>query len=302
MTGSHRSGSTWVGRTLARAPGLVYVEEPFHPRHRPGICRARPAYWYQYVCAENEDEGGWRQALKGTLTLRYDLFAELPALRTPRDAGRLLRDWGRFAAGRRRGDRALMKDPLAFFSTPWIADRFGSRVLVLTRHPAAFASSLMRLEWDFDFGNWLDQPLLMRDLLAPFRHELEAFRAAPGDRIEQAALCWRVIAEVTSRWQEEHPDWLFRTHEELSLNPLHAYEGLFSALDLPFEDHARAALEAGTGGGNPAEAPTGVVHALKRDSRSNVRSWTKRLSAEDVARLRDAVAPVADRFYGEESW
>jgi Sulfotransferase family len=307
VTGSHRSGSTWVGRTLARAPGVVYVEEPFHPGHRPGICRARPSRWYHYVCRENEDQGGWRRALERTLGLRYDLAAELPALgglrdTGPRDIGRLARDWGRFTLGRWRGGRALMKDPIAFFSTPWIAERFGAQVVVLTRHPAAFASSLKRLDWTFDFGNWLDQPLLVRDQLGPWRAELEAFRAAPGDVIDQAALCWKVIAGVTRRWEEEHPNWHFRTHEQLSREPVNEYRGLFEALGLPFSEAIAQALEVSTRADNPAEAPSGTAHALKRDSRANISNWKTRLDADEVRRLRDGVGEAAEHFYGQEDW
>ena len=40
VTGSHRSGTTWVGQILGLAPGLCYLHEPFKPcwdppRHSP---------------------------------------------------------------------------------------------------------------------------------------------------------------------------------------------------------------------------------------------------------------------------
>ncbi len=130
-----------------------------------------------------------------------------------------------------------MKDPIAFFSAPWIANRFDARVIVLTRHPAAFASSLVRLNWTFDFTNWLNQPLLMRDLLNPFRNELETAVAGDLDVVAQASLCWKVIASVTRRWEEEHPEWTFRTHEELSQNPVSEFESLFAFAGLQYEEH-----------------------------------------------------------------
>ena len=40
VTGSPRSGSTWVGNVLALAPGAGYIHEPFNRRHPPGLCRA----------------------------------------------------------------------------------------------------------------------------------------------------------------------------------------------------------------------------------------------------------------------
>ena len=49
VTGTHRSGSTWVGNVLGLAPGTGYVHEPFHCRCQPGICRAHFPHWFQYV-------------------------------------------------------------------------------------------------------------------------------------------------------------------------------------------------------------------------------------------------------------
>ena len=36
VTGAHRSGTTWVGKMLALAPGVGYVHEPFNPRFSAG--------------------------------------------------------------------------------------------------------------------------------------------------------------------------------------------------------------------------------------------------------------------------
>src|SRR5882672_1880226 len=54
VTGAHRSGSTWVGRMIARSPTIRYIHEPFNPdAFKPGICAARFEREFTYVCAEN---------------------------------------------------------------------------------------------------------------------------------------------------------------------------------------------------------------------------------------------------------
>ena len=302
VTGSHRSGSTWVGRTLARSATVTYINEPFHPRSQAGVCRTRPAHWYEYVCSENENQRGWRDSLGKTLSLKYDLGAGARAIRVPRDVGRLCRDWSVFTLSRLTGGRALLKDPIAFFSTPWIADRFDARVIVLTRHPAAFASSLVRLNWTFDFTHWLNQPLLMRDLLSPFRNELEMAVTENLDTVAQASLCWKIIASVTKKWEEEHPEWMFRTHEELSRDPVSEFEDLFAFAGLKYENHIQSAIVRNTRKGNPAEAPSGHADALRRDSRANVKNWKHRLDPSQVARIRDSVGEIAEHFFDEHSW
>lgn len=300
VTGSHRCGSTWVGKTLCRAPGLAYLDEPFHMNHRPGPCRASWDHWYAYLTEENA--GPFDAALADTLAHRYSYGAEWKSLRSPRDVGRMLRDAGRAAGRRRRAERPLMKDPIAFFSAPWLARRFGMQVVVLVRHPAAFASSLKRLDWRFDFRNWLDQDLLMRDWLGPWRDQLEAAASSGGDVIEEAALCWNVIYEVAERMRQAHPDWLFLTHEELSMEPLTKFGELFEHLGVPFDPSIQEWLRSTTGADNPAEAPQGTAHALSRDSRANVRNWTKRLDADEVRRLRSATEAVTHVWYGDSAW
>jgi len=287
---------------LARSPSIAYVEEPFHPNHRPGVCPASPEHWYQYVTEENQAQTGYDAALQRTTTWRYSWGAELRALRSPRDVGRMLRDWSRFRAARGRGARALLKDPIAFFSAPWIARRFGSQVVVLTRHPAAFASSLKRLAWHFDVENWLAQPLLMEEVLAPWEDDLRRAKQDPGDVLDQAALVWRILALVTKDYQEAHPDWLFLRHEDLSLEPLEEYRRLFQNLGIPFDAAVEQALRETTSGDNPAEAPQGQAHALRRDSRANIANWKTRLSPEEVDRVRAGVEDAVALYYRDDEW
>ena len=52
VTGINRSGTTWVGQTLARAPGVALVYEPFSPRHRRGILRAPTPAWFTYISGD----------------------------------------------------------------------------------------------------------------------------------------------------------------------------------------------------------------------------------------------------------
>src|SRR5438105_11589923 len=93
VTGSHRSGTTWVGRVLAASPsGMGYIWEPFNPRHRPGTFPVRFPHYFHYVTAENA--AGCERALADTLAFRYRPAAELHSLRGPRDAARMARDWG----------------------------------------------------------------------------------------------------------------------------------------------------------------------------------------------------------------
>jgi hypothetical protein len=46
VTGIHRSGSTWVGQTIAQSPDVIYIAEPFHPTSPPGNCDLERDHWF----------------------------------------------------------------------------------------------------------------------------------------------------------------------------------------------------------------------------------------------------------------
>jgi hypothetical protein len=56
--------------------------------------------------------------MRDALAFRYRPLAEARALRTAKDAGRMMRDMARSSRLRRAGAIALCKDPIAVFSWP----------------------------------------------------------------------------------------------------------------------------------------------------------------------------------------
>jgi hypothetical protein len=289
---------------LARAPGVLYVHEPFNLLYRPsrGVCDVRPAHWFVHVTAENE--APYLRALGNTIDLRYDWLAAARSVTSLASARRLRAEHRLFRRHRRAGSVALVKDPLAFFSAEWLAARFGVNVVVLVRHPAAFASSLKLLNWSHPFSHFLAQPRLMDTLLRPFAAEVEAFAAAERPVLDQAVLVWRLIYHTALEYRRRHPDWSFVRHEDLSRDPAGGFRDLFARLGLAFTEEARRAVEAYSGPHNPAQPAVhiGPDAALRRDSAANLSNWRRRLTAAEVARVRDGVGPLADHFYGETEW
>lgn len=298
VTGAHRSGSTWVGRMLSFAPGVTYIHEPFSILHRPGICDARFTHWFPYICGDNE--GPYIAPIRDMLNFRYRVGAEALATRSARDAGRLVRDWARFWQARRRRERPLVKDPIAVFSAEWLWASFDIAPVVMVRHPAAFASSLMRLQWSHPFQDFLDQPLLLRDVLSPFEQEVREFAAWEHPIVDQSILLWKLIHHAIALYRERHPDWLFVRHEDLARDPIEGFARIFDKLGLTFDASAESQIRAHSDPSNPTEvAEAGVV---KRDSRSSISTWRSRLSAEEIERVREGVGAVAGEFYSPSDW
>jgi Sulfotransferase family len=300
VTGINRSGTTWVGQTLARAPRVALLYEPFSPNHRRGIFRQATPEWFTYVRAD--PSGRLAADLRRMLGFRYSYAAELPRIRSLRDAGRMVRDAARFARWRREGRRPLVKDPIAVLAAPWLARELDMQVVVTIRHPAAYASSMLRLGWTHDFSGFLRQPGLVDELVPSLRGDIEAMARRPGGILDQAALLWNIVHTVIDTYRRDHPDWIFVRHEDLSAAPADGFRDLFGRLGVELTPDVERYVAETTAAGNPAEAGRGVVHELRRDSRAASRTWHDRLSPEEAARVRARTEAVASAFYGVEDW
>ncbi|HEX8991720.1 MAG TPA: sulfotransferase [Anaerolineales bacterium] len=298
VTGAHRTGTTWVGRMLAANPATAYISEPLNVLHRPGVMRARVVHWYTYINQENEAE--YLPSLMETLRYRYHLPAELLSLRSGHDFLRMCRDVSIFLRGGLFHLRPLLKDPFAVFSLPWFVQRLGCEVVVTVRHPAGFASSLKRLNWPFDFRDLLAQPLLMRDQLEPYRGRMESM--PDDDIIGQASLLWAMIYGSVQTVCRELPAVRVVRHEDLSIDPVPGFRDLYGELGLAFTPGVERRILDSSSAENPAELSRKRVHSTRLDSRANLHNWKRRLSAEEVARIRQLTEEVARDYYPEVDW
>jgi hypothetical protein len=298
VTGTHRSGTTWVGKMLAADAMTAYISEPLNVLHRPGVYRVKVDHWYPYVCEDNGNE--YLPAFQELLEFDYHLWDEIRSLRSRKDFLRMGRDFLIFYNGLMRGQRALLKDPFAVFSMPWFAKHLNCKVVITVRHPAAFASSLKRLNWPFDFQNLLDQPLLMRDHLELYRDEMQSMK--PDDIIGQAALLWKMIYYSVHATCERNPDFIVVRHEDLSRDPVPGYRDLYKLLDLAFTSRVEKTILNSSNSENPVELSRKKIHGFKLDSRANIDIWKKRLSVEEVDRIHKMTEEISALYYSEAEW
>lgn len=283
ITGSHRCGSTWLANMLDLSGNTLLAHEPFNIRPRSYALGGLARHWFTY-------------APELPQAAALEAFDRVLQRKTSKVFPR--REAQHWLAPLRRG-RLIVKDPIASLSSEWLAHNFDLEVIVLIRHPAAFAASLKRLGWDFPFEHFLEQELLMRDHLEPYRGELES---PPEDIASQAALVWKCLYSVLLRYVERNPGWLAKTHEQLSYNPASELREMYEMFGLDWSAGAESQVEDHTRAGNPSAAPRGVVHQMKRDSAANTTSWKNILTETEAARVRESVREVSDRYYPEESW
>jgi hypothetical protein len=168
----------------------------------------------------------------------------------------------------------------------------------MVRHPAAFASSLKRLNWLFDFQDLLGQPLLMRDQLEPYRRAMESIK--PDDVIGQAALLWTLIYRSVHATRETNPDFIIVRHEDLSRDPIPVYREMYKTLGLEYTARVEKFILNSSSSENPKESSK--VHNFKLDSRGVIEGWKKRMTPEEIARVHDLTREVSPLYYSDAEW
>lgn len=303
ITGSHRSGSTWVGKIISESPSVAYIHEPFNPGNllSIGISKAKFDYWFTYIC--NENELNFYHEIKNTINFNYNLLTELKRVRQLKQLKRIVREYLKNLQYKYYQMRPLIKDPIALLSTEWLQSKFNMDTVVLIRHPAAFASSIKRWNWSFPFKDFLEQPLLIKNYLYYFENEIKDHVNQEHDILEQAILLWKILHFRILQYQKKYindPNWIFLRHEDLSRQPLLNFRTLFDFLSLEFTESIQNSIKRYSSSNNPTEGKT--VHALERNSQANIKKWKTDLTPKEINKIREKVEDISCHFYSDQDW
>jgi hypothetical protein len=299
LTGSHRSGSTWAGKMLSLSPEVGYIHEPFNPAIKGGVLDRYMDTWFKRI---NVDESGeYVDLIARVIEYHYPYFRNLRECRTLQDLARVHREQYRFFTYKKNDCRPLVKDPIALLSAEWLEQTFDMRVVVLVRHPAAFCASLKRMQWNFDFNEFLLQPNLMNELFLPFSEVIEEYAGSIKTPVEQGALLWNVFHYAIDQYRQLHPDWIFCRHEDLSQDPVFEFKALYTRLELEFSPDIESKILASTSQRSPRAKGTDKYH-LQRDSRENITSWKSCLSESEIKFVKSNTEAISSLFYSDSEW
>lgn len=269
VTGMVRCGSSWVGRVLAGGAGTRYVYEPFNPSWSPQL----KTHWRQFTYLGENDPAPARLA-----SVADAAFAGRQGLKL---RGRALYR-GYLWSTLRPARRVLVKDPTACLASPWLHAHHQPRMVLITRHPCGFASSIDLHGWQVRLRTLLRQPRLMDDHLGAFEDLM--VRAEKDDWLRLGAF-WAAVHLVLGKWWQRHPDWTCVRYEDLCREPHAAFARLADNCGLAFS--ARALANTVSGKGDPADSGT-----TRRDSTGMQDVWRQRLSPMQI----DAVMGMVQAF------
>jgi len=302
VTGSHRSGTTWVGDIISNSDEVLYVHEPFNLANHSNDSKLPFKYWYAYV-SKNRPKA-YQDKVRKYLETFYEfklsnLINEITNLRSRRS----MRWFWKGIIGVRLRKRIVFKDPIAFMSAEWLARELPAQVVVLIRHPAAFVASLKVKGWTFDFKNFKQQKDLYNGYLENFQDEIDRYAQNPPDIIAQGILLWNIIHSIILTYKEKHgEEWCFIKHEELSRNPVTGFQKIFKYLDLGFTPEIKQEVIESTTSQVHDKYQGDVRKDLKRISKENIKSWKKRLTIEEIEIIKEGTRGICSKFYEEDDW
>jgi len=268
VTGSHRSGSTWIAKVIEKSDDFIYLDEPTNFDNRDSISNIK--YRFQYI--QDTDN-----------TIIHDLL-----------------QLNKRALANNK--RPLYKDPIAFFSVDTFINQLDADILISVRHPAAFVSSLNRLGWSHTFDHFLQQEELMDTYLYPFRDQIKIYSKNEKPIVDQGILLWNMIYLNTLKFKQKYPSIYIVRHEDLSLDPKNEFERLFDNFNISFSKKAKQYITDTTNENNSAEAQHNVIHQLNRNSKANIYNFKNRLTNEEITRIRKGTETVSHVFYDQEWW
>jgi hypothetical protein len=300
VTGGLRSGTTWVGRTIAYHPSIEYLHEPFNGFSQSRGFRYTFTTWFFHVAGTPEEAAAYR-ALERLIRSRTRPI-DRALLECRKRAFDLTTPWcfARHLVARAAfPHRALIKDPIALMSAPWLFERFGLRVICMIRNPLAFAGSIKKWAWRVDFAHFRGQAALMTNQLRHLAGEIDRAATSETPVIEQACLLWNIFHTMVLDYQKRFPEWLFVRHEDLAAHPEAGFRSIFESLQLDFSEETRARIAAFTSAEHSAETEHWALSA--RDARGSLETWRHRLTSRDVDAVIERTSALATRFYRIEA-
>lgn len=295
VTGPHRSGTTWIGKTLAQSENVELVYEPFNPDFERYNFTYKFDNWFEHVPTSKKYT---------EIETYFDRYIPNSSFK---HAIKICRETGTSAKTplifikkmvfSHRRPRYLLKDPIALMSAGWLYKRYHLNVICMTRKPLAFVGSLKEQGWDFDFRNLLNQTEFIDAYLPQYRGAIQA-AIEKSDFTERAALLWNVLNTMILHYRDIYPEWFFTTHEEVVSDPVRKFREMYEYASLRFTTEVKEYIEAFTSAANPVEAESNRYQP--RDAEKTTESWRDRLTESETEKVKKVTQDVYSRIYPEE--
>jgi hypothetical protein len=269
VTGVPRSGTTWLARRLAGAPGCAMTgREPMNPRKGQYRLGGTLHGWARLQTPSR------RQVL--ALRLAYEGL-------TPRVYGRYgHRQW----AAPLPVTRTVVKDPFAVLSIAAVVRATSAVPVLVYRHPAAVLASYRRMGWSPDVEE-VSAEVSQELWISPVPEDTDA------DDVRAMAWFWSTLNSVALRDLADVDGAVIVSHEELAAGGEGALRTLFGACELtwPMGEPPRRPEDMPTTSRRPVDSGT-ALHRFDRPSDEVATAWRSSIDEGDLGVLETLAGPT----------
>lgn len=275
MLSMPRSGSSWVGASLALSNGAMYLAEPItqtylsHITHGPGFLEIAPETMPAF----------YAKAARAA-------FAGIPAYYK-----RIVRHPQQWQLAHRANRRVVIKEvnPLML---DWILTEFSPRVVYLLRHPAPVANSFAALGWT---GSQITSRISQETLRVRFPNHEEF---TDSFWTEHGALQAYIMNNALQRLSD-YSDSLIVEYEEICANPEETFRRLYEFCQLPWDSKIATQIQENS----RATLPTASgQYTIQRNSAAMAEQWKSKMKAEEIAAVKRGFLTLSPPYYGESEW
>jgi len=287
VTGVPRSGTTWLARQLAGAPGCALTgREPMNPRGRQYALAGTLDSWARLTRATPRQRTALRLAYAGLTRHVYGRYGH--------------RQW----AAALPFTRIVVKDPWAVLSVAAVVRETRALPVLVYRHPAAVLNSYRRMGWLPDLAEV--------SAAVPAAEQAGPAPASP-EQVEAMGWFWATLNGVALADLTATGSGVVVSHEELAAGGVPAMRLLFDACGLAWSpdveralapsDAAAAATPSGAPimpSSGPDEPPSAgderVLHRLDRASGQVASAWRSGVDDADLATLDEVAGATLARL------
>jgi hypothetical protein len=269
LSGTERSGSTWVSDLINYNNEYRYIFEPFWPLKVPE-CKGLNAH--QYIRPENRD---------------------VRSLRTTREilSGKIRNKWTDQYHRKYFASKRLIKDIRTNLFLKWMKNNFPEIPIVfLMRHPCAVARSFFRRERTYSFLKpFVDQVNLVDDYLNPFMKKIDQV----STDLEAIIFSWCIQNYVPlSQFKRKEIYVLF--YERLCEYPEEETKRLFSFIGIKYENKVLEKIK--------RPSPQSFQESAIYTGGSLIDSWREYFSNDDIEKCVGILELFGlDRIYSNDS-
>jgi hypothetical protein len=304
LTGSNRSGSTWLGQLLGAHPKIRTIHEPLNPViAKEGWDIVIPKWFIHPPDWNNANQlfGYYERLLR-------------PSLVDPRLQSRFFGKSYRFlrltlerSFPGRMGKLTLFKDPIALFAAEWLAASIDiSKIVVIIRHPASYVVSLIKDNRHIhSFSSvFLSQPGLLDRFYPETKSliyrvaELQESEGIGSNIVLEGAAFWHCFHEIILQYRKSHPDWNFILYEDIAMKPTAAVQGILRSLELDLTREVEKQIDITAKVTDPSQIDLDS-HVKRYNSKDNIDVWMKKLSNDQLSVIRNTTKESGSVFYPE---